>query len=572
MSENMSAKAVSTRQTPPSELDEALKTLKENSRTFRRLSFLDKANLLQSCIGRLHEISKRWVEHGTQAKRLAPDQVAEEWLSGPLPTIRMARLLVDSLERTHREGSPGIGKKTFTNAQGRLQAEVFPTSLIDTSLFTFFSGHVVFEEGVDLTKAKELQHTLLHPSHDGQVSVVLGAGNVSSIPPMDVFSVLFIDGRVACLKMNPVNEWLGPILEHALAPLVSKGFLKIVYGGADTGKFLVEHKHCEHIHITGSDKTHDLIVWGSNASKQNERKRNNNPVLKVPITSELGNISPVVMVPGHYSKKELLFQAKNVVTMLANNASFNCNAAKLLVTSNTWKQRDAFFNLIEGFLSSMPSRFAYYPGASARYNTLTADRELRVFGSKDNGSLPWTLIKSIDPQNTSDPLFRQEPFCSILSEASFNENDPAEFLETCTGFLNHTLWGTLNAAVVAPRHLTRQTFMKNALGKIVGKLKYGTVGINHWPAVGYGLGSLPWGGHPSSTLDNIQSGLGWVHNTYLLAGIEKSILKGPSYAFPKPVWFFDNKAAHKIGPKIVDMEAKPSWQKVPKLASLALRG
>jgi len=52
----------------------------------------------------------------------------------------------------------------------------------------------------------------------GGVSVILGAGNVSSIPAMDVASKLFVDGFVCVLKMNPVNEWVGPFVEQALAP------------------------------------------------------------------------------------------------------------------------------------------------------------------------------------------------------------------------------------------------------------------------------------------------------------------------------------------------------------------
>ncbi|MCK8322737.1 hypothetical protein LXA12_17585, partial [Erwinia amylovora] len=69
------------------------------------------------------------------------------------------------------------------------------------------------------------------PEH-GQVSLVLGAGNVSSIGPKDAFYKLFVENQTVVLKMNPVNEYLGPHFEKALAPLVERGFLRIVYGGA----------------------------------------------------------------------------------------------------------------------------------------------------------------------------------------------------------------------------------------------------------------------------------------------------------------------------------------------------
>ena len=58
------------------------------------------------------------------------------------------------------------------------------------------------------------------------------------------------------------------------------------------------------------------------------------------------------------------------------------------------------------------------------------------------------------------------------------------------------------------------------LERAVVDLRYGTVAFNHWPALGYAFGTTPWGGHQSATLRDIQSGLGWVHNPFMLAGID----------------------------------------------------
>ena len=51
------------------------------------------------------------------------------------------------------------------------------------------------------------------------------------------------------------------------------------------------------------------------------------------ITAELGNISPVIIVPGAWTEKELNFQAANIAGMIDHNASFNCTTPRLLVTS-----------------------------------------------------------------------------------------------------------------------------------------------------------------------------------------------------------------------------------------------
>src|SRR5207302_9709720 len=101
----------------------------------------------------------------------------------------------------------------------------------------------------------------------GRVCLVLGGGNVSSIPAMDVLYKLFVEDEVVLLKMNPVNEVLGPVLGEALKPLASGGWLAIVYGGADVGAHAAEHPKIDALHVTGSDRTYDAIVWGKDGKK-----------------------------------------------------------------------------------------------------------------------------------------------------------------------------------------------------------------------------------------------------------------------------------------------------------------
>ena len=74
----------------------------------------------------------------------------------------------------------------------------------------------------------------------------------------------------------------------------------------------------------------------------------------------------------------------------------------------------------------------------------------------------------------------------------------------------------------------------------------------------FGAVSPPWGGHPSATLSNVQSGIGWVHNTFMLEGIEKSVFRGPIVVSPKPAWFYDNAMMRVLGTKMTEFEAAPS--------------
>ena len=554
-------------------LDEAVAAVSEQRRTFARMPPAEKAALLRSTLPLLDNVARGWVEAGCKVKRLPLGQPleGEEWLAGPVIAGRYMRLLSESLEAIAHKGQPPLGRATRTRPDGRLEIDVFPTSGWDANLYRGIESHVLMSPGVDERSAREKQAGFYKRSNlDGKLSLVLGAGNVSAIPITDALAKMFIDGHVCVLKMNPVNEWAGPFIERSLEPLIRRNFLRVVYGGADVGAYLCQHPGVEDLHITGSDKTHDRIIWGPPGPEQDRRKRERKPVLDKPITSELGNVSPVAIVPGQYTDAELAFQARNLVTMVVNNGSFNCNAAKMLITAPGWAQRDSFLALVRKGLTAAQARQAYYPGAGERYAALTAGRQVETFGEARDGVLPWILISGVDAARPDEPLFTTEPFCSILSHTEVGEADPAAFLAAATRFCNDRLWGTLNAMlVIDPR---TEKVVAGALDRAILDLRYGTVAINVWPAVAFGTVSPPWGGHPSATPEDIQSGLGWGHNSYMLEGVEKTVIRTPVTMWPKPLWFFDNQATHIVGEKLTRFELAPSAFKVPGLTAAALRG
>lgn len=554
-------------------LDEAVAAVAEQRRAFARLAPAQKAGLLRACLPLMEGVAEAWAHAGCRAKRVAIGQPleGEEWLAGPMAAGRNVRLLAESLDAIAKHGRPPLGRQARTRADGRLEVDVFPTSTWDATLYRGIECSVLYPAGIDLAGARERQASFYQRRDpEGMVSLILGAGNVSSIPIMDVLAKMFIEGNVCILKMSPVNEWAGPFIEKALAPLVGRDFLRVVYGGGDVGEYLCQHPGVEDLHITGSDKTHDRIVWGPPGPEQDRRKREGKPVLAKPISSELGNVSPVAVVPGKFTDKELAFQARNVVTMVTNNASFNCNAAKMLITAPGWPQRDRFLALVREGLAAVPPRLAYYPGARDRYAALTAGRSVETFGQAAEGLLPWTIISGVDAARADDPLFVTEPFCAILSHTEVGSADPAAFLSAVTAFCNDRLWGTLNAALIIDPRTEAQA--QQALDRAVLDLRYGNISLNLWPAVCYCLVSPPWGGHPSATLANVQSGLGWVHNTYMLEGLEKTVLRGTVTLMPKPAWYFDNTATHHIAARLTSFEIAPSALKAPALIAAALRG
>ena len=344
---------------------------------------------MRECLVSVRRQGADWSRIGLAARRLPPNS-PEEWFGGPLPAVSVLRQLAESLDQIAVDGRPRLGRGVRQRDDGRLEVEVYPATTIDRVLTSGVRAHVLLEPDVDLAAARALQAPLYQRSDpEPAVALVLGAGNVSGIPVTDVLAQLFNEGRACLLKMNPVNEWFGPILSRALEPLVDADFLRVVYGGADVGQYLATHPGIDWTHVTGSAATHDQLLWGSPGPDHDRRRRNEQPPLvSVPVSAELGNITPIAIVPDSYSPGQLAFQARNVATMVTNNASFNCLSARMLVTAKGWTQREEFLRLLLRFLAATPTRYAYYPGAFDRFRRFTEGREVLSVGDPGRDELP----------------------------------------------------------------------------------------------------------------------------------------------------------------------------------------
>ncbi len=558
--------------TEPRRLDEALARLRENAPRWARASLSERASLARSMLVGTHRTAARAVAAACAAKHLALDTppAGEEWMSGPYVTARMLRQLERSLRLLERTGNTPVGRVSDT-VDGRLAVQVFPASAQDALLFMGVHAEVHLQAGVD-EAALHARRARFHksPDHAGKVCLVLGAGNINSIPPTDVATKLFSEGKVCLLKMNPVNAYLGPILEEAFAEAIARGVLAIVQGGAEEGAYLAHHPAVDEVHVTGSDRTHDAIVWGPPGPARVERMARNEPLLAKEITSELGNVSPVLVVPGPWDTGSLRAQAESVAGAVTHNSSFNCNAAKLLVLPGGWSRRGEFLAALERSLARAPPRVPWYPGALDRYRALTEGRaEVRRVGQGE-GVLPWTLVTGLDPA-APDPAFTTEPFCALLSETSVGSEDPVEYLARAVDFANARVWGTLAAHLVVHPRTLADARLRRAVEEAIRRLRYGTVAVNVWAGYGFGFGTTPWGAFPGSPLTAIQSGRGFVHNTLMLEGVEKTVIRHPVRTFPKPPYFPSHRTAHRLGRRLVDLEAR-GWAAMPGVVAAGVGG
>jgi hypothetical protein len=533
-----------------------------------------RADLLQQVITDTMAAEDGWLAAACEAKGLVPGstEAGEELFAGVGTFVRMARLLRDALRDIAKDGKPAFAGPVREGPGGRLRVQVFPANAFDRITFPQTTAEVWMQPGVTRESLVAGQApAYADPAVHAGTALVLAAGNVASLGPRDVLTKLFVEGKVVVMKANPVNDYLVPHWSRALGSLIDAGVLRIVGGGADAGRYLTGHAGIDEVHITGSDKTYDAVVFG-NGPEGARRKEADQPVLDKPVTAELGNVSPVIVVPGKWSIPELLYQAEHVATMLVNNAGFNCISARLVITHAAWPQREAFLGALTQTLAGVTTRRAYYPGAAERRDAFVAAHpDAEEYGSGPDDALPWTLIRGVPPGQTNDICFNVESFWGQVAETALTAPSAAAFVDAATAFCNDVVWGTLGATLIVSPSSLKDIDVAESVDRAVADLRYGSIGVNVWHGLSFAMGSTTWGAYPGHPRTDIQSGTGVVGNAAMFDRPQKSVVRGPFRSRPKPPWFATAPDSYVVMRRFVAFEAEPSAAKIPGLLLAAVR-
>ena len=301
----------------------------------------------------------------------------------------------------------------------------------------------------------------------GGVGLVLGAGNVSSIAPLDALYELAAHNRASLVKLNPTFSGLLEVYRRALAPLIEVGVVRIVNGDGAVGAYLTRHSGIDKVHITGPAATHDAIVWGTGEEAE-RRRAAEDPLLQVPITSELGGVAPMIVVPGRWSAADLRFQAEHLVTMRLHNAGHNCVAGQVVVLSASWDQKDEFVAELRRALATLPAREPWYPGTEAKV-------------ARANGAHPDAEHVAgrilVEVAAGRPGVHRRVLRAGAGLDAAARARAP-EFLRAAVGLANDALDGTLGAnVIVRPKD---RAAAGAAFDAAIADLRYGTIAINAW--------------------------------------------------------------------------------------------
>lgn len=560
--------------------DAALEALYRHRHDWTRTPVTERIAILQQIKDALLVVAEDWAMAASRAKGLPEGSPleGEEWLAGPGAMMAGCNGLMHTLQQL--EGKAFLGELPRRHlANGRLSVRVTPSSHWDRLLLSGISADVWMQPGVteaDLAEHAAQIYDVPEEKREGKVALILGAGNVASIAPLDVFHKLFVENQVCLLKLNPVNDYLLPFLEKALAALIDRNALHIVKGDGAVGAWLTEHPHIEEMHITGAEATHNAIVWGTGEEGRRNREAGT-PRNSRRFTSELGAVCPTIVVPGPWSKADIAFQAEQLATQKLQNSGFNCVACQVLIMPQGWEHGDELIKQMKEVMASS-IRPAYYPGAAERLEAFRERADDPVEVSRGE-ALPVIMA------NTSDAdYFREaEVFGPAMSLTELEASDAESYLRAAIDYANQQLHGTLGANIVIHPD-TRRAIGKQRFEELITELRYGTIAINTWSGVAFLLPACPWGAFPGHTLKDVQSGIGTVHNCLMLEKTERTIVEAPFRPFPRtllssrptllprPPWFITNRRQDRVSRLLVDFYHTPGWLKLPGLFFHSLLG
>ena len=515
----------------------------------------------------------------------------------------------------------GGGEKTSAGEKekDRLVLQVFPTGLMESMVYAGWTGELWLhgdqreiacgigtkkqqQEQQQQQRQKKKKKKKMQTSDQlvGKLGLVLGAGNYLPVVCLDILELLVIERMAVVCKMSPVNAYLGPFIRSAFAPFVEEGLLEIVYGDATIGAQLCTDALVAKVHLTGGVKTYDAIVWqGHDKTTWNHSDTNTNGIARdadaadasacvtpigKPVAAELGCVTPCLVCPGKgWTHEDVVRQAKQIAANITKNAGHACLATEVILTSRSWEHRDAFLDALKAELNRYPCRSAYYPGSQEKFDRFKSrfpDAEAcGVHGvhddtnSIDDGSgfprLPVLVQTGLTPTSAS---LHDENWCTVVQEIALDgDATAAEFLARAVHLCNTETFGTLSCSLYV--HPKTQREESSAVDAAIASLEYGSVCINCPTLVGYGLTRLTWGAHvPGGTARDIGSGNCIVHNTLMVHGVQKSVVRLPWHIHPHPVWSLDHENLPSVASELLKFAAGPSVFGLMRVGWQAIRG
>ncbi len=353
------------------------------------------------------------------------------------------------------------------------------------------------------------------PARTQGIAVVLGAGNIISIGPLDSIYQLFARQPRFRPQAQPAHRSAAAgVRARAGAARRPPSCLRIVTGGVEEGGRLIDDPRTSAVHMTGAAATHDAIVFGvgdEGAANQAAGRA----ILDKPVTSELG---------GGLTDDRRPRQWIGRGPPLPGGARRHPEAAQRRLQLRRFADPHRQLGLgAEGRLprracaprfAERPARPAYYPGCATR----DGRRPLLVSGRGGRRPAPdHQRPRPARRRRAGAPARSTSPRCSASPSLPGHGET---FLRTAVDAANEKLMGTLGAQ---PHHRIPRRAQGSERGssRRSPTLRYGTVAINAWTGVGYLTPRASWGASPATRRPTSRAASGVVHNALLLEAPER---------------------------------------------------
>ncbi len=517
------------------DIDRFITTLRTKSKEYNSINNVQLASMLEETISNIKEVSFFWATICSDNKGTTKTPAeGEEWLGGPFASVLATQYYIKSLTN-----DDDLTEKKYNSEENSYK--VFPNNFIERITFPFIDAKVIFNKSMSFDDINKYRGFSKRYDIDPSITLVLGAGNFSSIPYLDVLYHLITRKSVILLKLNPVNEYLKPVFEKVFQNFIERGYIIVTTGNIDESKYMATHQGINYIHLTGSDKTFEDIVYGRELTDKERKSKSLSKINNKPITSELGNVTPIIIHPGKWSTSDIKYQARKIVTAKLNNNGFNCIAAQIVVLPDGWGQTETLIKFVKHYMSKAKERKAYYPESIERLEKL----------EKDKGYERVNALSCVTPHLTREikaysKFEIDEVWSSTIYFKKIQYTSVEDFANKAIDYCNDELWGNLGVSVIIKDH--DRKFNKHITNLYVDNLNYGTVAINEWAAIGYIIPQLPWGGFPGNRDNDIQSGQSVVHNSMLFESPLKGVVntKFRISRIIDPPWFVTNKKARRL--------------------------
>ena len=506
-------------------VEEIIAKVSKNQTRWKELPYGAKLTYLKSIRRNLGRYAKSFADKQIELRGAIPDGPTfnvegTAWVTGPLFIATSVRALIETFTLLSKNGSYPKAAKRRQRPDGQVIKTVYPRYIKDLMLFPGFRAELWFEKGATGSQGN------IYQKSNGGCCAVFAAGNYEG--PIDLMTKMFVENKVVIFKQNPVNDLTGTILRKIFKDLIDDGYLDIVAGNGEVGKAIFSHPDITDAVLTGGKDTYDQIVWGATPEEQEKNRKANRKIFNKRLDAELGGVTPMIIVPGKWTRREIDHQASQISATKHGNGGHACISPQLVIVDDDWPQKNLFLNRLQHYLAEAPTEVCYYPRGMEIYDKFKTNYPgAQILGQKKK-YFDTQLNPLFIPEVKQGSLaFKEEAFTMVLAQTSIKGTggNSLQFLNKAVEFCNEKVFGNLGCSVFVDPRTARQN--RSGIDDCIAKLQYGLIGVNVWCGMIAIFPQLTWGAFPGNTAADIQSGTGHLNNSYMFDQIEKSVLWSP---------------------------------------------